>query len=67
LIADGSQPVSLGVWPKGEPETTMIVPTTLIEQMGSGVLAISDEPQSGSQTGAPTGDVFAEGQVTLVH
>ncbi|MCO4846522.1 MAG: anti-sigma factor [Yoonia sp.] len=66
LIADDKPPVSLGVWPMGAPETTMNVPATLIDQMDGGVLAISDEPLGGSQTGAPSGDVLAVGQVTLV-
>ena len=66
LIAGDNPPVSLGVWPQGEAETTLAVTADLAAQFDGGVLAISDEPIGGSPTGQPTGDVMAVGQVSLI-
>ena len=63
LIAGDNAPVSLGVWPKGQANAVLDIPADLALQMAGGVLAVSDEPEGGSPTGAPTGDVLAVGQV----
>lgn len=64
LIADGSDaPVSLGVLPDDR-DARIAVSDTLARQMAGAILAISDEPPGGSQTGAPTGAVLAVGPVT---
>ena len=65
LIAGDNAPVSLGVWPKGQANAVPDIPADLALQMAGGVLAVSDEPEGGSPTGAPTGDVLAVGQVQL--
>ena len=65
LIAGDNAPVSLGVWPKGQANAVLDIPADLALQMAGGVLAVSDEPEGGSPTGAPTGDVLAVGQVQL--
>jgi anti-sigma-K factor RskA len=62
LIAGENAPVSLGVLPDDE-RAVIPVPDTLREQFAGSTLAISDEPEGGSPTGAPTGDVLAVGQV----
>ncbi len=66
LIAGDAAPVSLGVWPQGQVEAVLEVSAEYASLMADGVLAISDEPQGGSPTGAPTGDILAVGPVTLL-
>lgn len=66
LIAGDAAPVSLGVWPQGQVEALLEVSAEYAILMADGVLAISDEPQGGSPTGAPTGDILAVGPVTLL-
>jgi anti-sigma-K factor RskA len=65
LIAGQDAPVSLGVLPDAT-TTRLTVPVALRGKLAKGVLAISDEPQGGSTTGAPTGDVLATGQLTTI-
>ena len=65
LVAGDNAPVSLGVWPKGQANAVLDISADLALQMAGGVLAVSDEPEGGSPTGAPTGDVLAVGQVQL--
>ena len=65
LIAGDNAPVSLGVWPKGQANAVLDNSADLALQMASGVLAVNDEPEGGSLTDAPTGDVLAVGQVQL--
>ncbi len=65
LIAGDNPPVSLGVWPRGQPNAILDIPADIAAQMAGGVLAVSDEPIGGSTTGAPTGDVLAAGQITV--
>ena len=65
LIAGDNAPVSLGFWPKGQVNAALDIPADLALQMAGGVLAVSDEPEGGSPTGAPTGDVLTVGQVQL--
>ncbi len=65
LIAGQDAPVSLGVLPETSANSVR-VPEALREKFKDGVLAISDEPQGGSTTGAPTGAVLATGQLTAI-
>ena len=65
LVAGDNAPVSLGVWPKGQANAVLDIPADLALQMAGGVLAVIDESEGGSPTGAPTGDVLAVGQVQL--
>lgn len=61
VIGEGADaPVSLGVIDAGEEITFQISPD-LAALIAGGTLAISDEPEGGSQTGAPTGDILASG------
>jgi anti-sigma-K factor RskA len=62
LIAGEDAPVSLGVMPQ-DAQATLRVADDLRGRVAGSVLAISDEPEGGSPTGAPTGDVLAVGPV----
>jgi len=63
LIAAGSDaPVSLGL--VADPEVTVPLAPDTRQALAGGVLALSDEPQGGSPTGAPTGDILALGPVS---
>lgn len=63
LIAEGAEaPVSLGVLPD-ENEIFVTLPAELVQQFAGATLAISDEPEGGSPTGAPTGAVLAAAAV----
>jgi len=63
LIAGEDPPVSLGVLPDAS-RAELPVPDDLREKLQDSVLAISDEPEGGSPTGQPTGDVLATGPIT---
>ena len=65
LIAGEATPVSLGVL-STDAETEVIVPQALRPLFAGAVLAVSDEPPTGSPTGAPTGDVLAFGTVSEI-
>ena len=65
LIAGTDAPVSLGLLP-ADSNGRVLVPVNLRSKLKGGTLAISDEPQGGSTTGAPTGAVLATGQLTNV-
>jgi anti-sigma-K factor RskA len=65
LIAGQDAPVSLGVLP-AETASRHTVPAALRGKFPNGVLAISDEPEGGSPTGAPTGAVLATGKLTAI-
>ncbi len=65
LIAGQDAPVSLGVLPDAM-SVRFKVPEPLRAKFKNGVLAVSDEPQGGSPTGAPTGAVLATGTLTEV-
>jgi anti-sigma-K factor RskA len=65
LIAGTDAPVSLGLLP-ADKNGAFVVPVNLRSKLKDGTLAISDEPQGGSTTGAPTGAVLATGQLTNV-
>jgi len=62
LIAGEDAPVSLGVMPQ-DAQAILRVADDLRGRVAGAVLAISDEPEGGSPTGAPTGDVLAVGPV----
>lgn len=59
---DGQAPISLGLL-SDDAETTIIVPDPLVPLVPGGTLAVSDEPEGGSPTGAPTGDILATGAI----
>ncbi|MEQ9257750.1 MAG: anti-sigma factor [Roseovarius sp.] len=63
LISGEDAPVSLGVLPEA-PRTALVIAPALREKLAGGLLAISDEPEGGSPTGAPTGAVLAAGPLT---
>jgi anti-sigma-K factor RskA len=65
LIAGNNAPVSLGVLPDAG-AVTLMVAEALAVQLAGGTLAISDEPDGGSPTGAPTGAVLATATVSGV-
>ncbi|MCX7567547.1 anti-sigma factor [Sulfitobacter sp. F26169L] len=58
-------PVSLGVLPVDE-KMRVVLPNDLRSRAAEITLAISDEPQGGSPTGAPTGAVLAASAVTEI-
>ncbi|WP_160383716.1 anti-sigma factor [Pseudooceanicola pacificus] len=64
LIAGSNAPVSVMVWPTGADDERIVLPAPIAAGLPGGTLAISDEPEGGSPTGAPTGDVLAVGQVS---
>ncbi|EAQ02956.1 hypothetical protein OB2597_16280 [Pseudooceanicola batsensis HTCC2597] len=63
LIAGDEAPVSVIVWPTGASQEVVTLPADLAARFPEAVLAISDEPEGGSPTGQPTGDVLAVGDV----
>lgn len=65
LIAGDNPPVSLGVLPEQERLRLALTPAQ-IARLEGGVLAISDEPEGGSPSGAPTGDILATGPLEEV-
>lgn len=65
LIAGTDAPVSLGVLPVTSSHQIKLPEALRVKLLGS-VLAVSDEPQGGSPTGAPTGAVLATGELTKV-
>jgi len=63
LIAGDAAPVSVMVWPSDATTEEIVLPAPIAAALPGGTLAISDEPEGGSPTGAPTGAVLATGQV----
>lgn len=64
LIAPGGKPRSLGLL-SAEKSVTLAIPAALLPQANvQAVLAVSSEPPGGSPTGAPTGQVIAQGKLT---
>jgi len=63
LIAGDDAPVSLGVLPEAR-SASVTVPESLRARLDGAALAVSDEPEGGSPTGAPTGAVLAVGAIT---
>jgi anti-sigma-K factor RskA len=58
-IPEGGAPVSLGILPAAA-EWRVTLPPGLVDELDTLTLALSDEPQGGSPTGAPTGEFLAE-------
>ena len=66
LIAEGADtPVSLGLL-ASEGTTRIRVPDEIAPGVRTGTIAISEEPPSGSPTGAPTGPVVATAQFSHI-
>lgn len=63
LIAGNEAPVSVMVWPSGAVHEEILLPAPMAAALPGATLAISDEPEGGSPTGAPTGAVLATGVV----
>ena len=64
LIAEGAAgPVSLGLL-DNDGSTRITVPDAIAPGVRSGTIAISNEPEGGSPTGAPTGPVLATATFT---
>lgn len=66
LIAGSDAPVSVMVWPSGTDSEEIVLPAPIAAKLPGGTFAISDEPEGGSPTGAPTGAVLATGQVVPI-
>jgi anti-sigma-K factor RskA len=65
LIAGSAAPVSLGILP-ADATARITLPEPLRDKLVGSILAVSDEPEGGSPTGAPTGAVLATGELTRV-
>lgn len=65
LIEGGNAPVSLGVMPETE-HSILKLDAAMRARLKGAVLAVSDEPEGGSPTGAPTGAVLAVGKISGV-
>ncbi|MEM1375051.1 MAG: anti-sigma factor [Pseudomonadota bacterium] len=65
LILPGQAPVSLGLL---DAEGRVVADLSVVpaEALTGALLAVSDEPEGGSTTGAPTGDVLAVGSLTVL-
>jgi anti-sigma-K factor RskA len=63
LLAGSDAPVSLGVLPDAR-AGVIDIPEALRPRLEGAALAVSDEPEGGSPTGAPTGAVLAVAQIT---
>lgn len=66
LIDGDTPPVSLGVMPSNAVTSIVKIRPELSDALLRGLLAISDEPQGGSPTGQPTGEVLATGKIIKV-
>ena len=55
---EADAPVSLGVI-GADAQTIFEIPADIAALIQGGILAVSDEPEGGSPTGAPTGDILA--------
>jgi len=63
LIPAGSAPISVGVFPPGDPKRFHLA-KALLDRLGpTAALAVSLEPVGGSPTGQPTGPVIAKGAI----
>ena len=62
LLAEGAAPVSLGLVPAAGGASVKL-PDDLAAKFATATLAISDEPEGGSPTGLPTGNVLATAPV----
>jgi len=66
LIAGEDAPVSLGLLASSAALDQIVIPAGLRDKLAGATLAISDEPEGGSPTGAPTGAVLAAGEITTL-
>ena len=64
IIPEGQQPVSLGLVEAGTSARRAITPALAARFAAGATIAVSDEPEGGSPTGQPTGDVLAAGNLT---
>lgn len=63
LIPEGGKPISVGVFPPGDPKRFHL-DKALLDRLGpTAALAVSLEPVGGSPTGQPTGPVIAKGAI----
>jgi anti-sigma-K factor RskA len=63
LIPAGGAPISVGVFPPGDPKRFHL-DKALVDRLGpTAALAVSLEPVGGSPTGQPTGPVIAKGAI----
>nr|WP_063573980.1 anti-sigma factor [Luteibacter rhizovicinus] len=63
LIPAGGAPISVGVFPPGDPKRFHLA-KALLDRLGpTAALAVSLEPVGGSPTGQPTGPVIAKGAI----
>jgi anti-sigma-K factor RskA len=63
LIPAGGAPISVGVFPPGDPKRFHL-DKSLLDRLGpTAALAVSLEPVGGSPTGQPTGPVIAKGAI----
>ena len=60
LIPEGSDPISLGVMSPGG-DHIVVLSDEMAARVPGATLAVSDEPEGGSPTGLPTGEVQAAG------
>lgn len=66
VIVEDSAPMSLGVMPKAQLAALRLDRTQLALVSAGAVLAVSDEPEGGSPTGAPTGAVLGAAPIQLL-
>ncbi len=64
FIEGENAPVSLGLLP-GDGALHIPLPADIVARLQGALLAVSDEPATGSPTGGPTGAVLAAGAVSL--
>lgn len=64
VILPDRDPVSVGIWPKGQVAARMQLPPDLAGQVAQMSLAITDEPPGGAPEGAPTGTIRAVGSIS---
>jgi anti-sigma-K factor RskA len=66
LIPEGGQPLSLGVVSAEGVQRRVLEPALALRFAAGATVAVSDEPEGGSPTGQPTGDVLAAGSLSTV-
>jgi anti-sigma-K factor RskA len=65
VIPAGQDPVSIGVIPEGGTGALPIDPE-VVPLLAGGTFAVTDEPEGGSPSGAPTGTLLAAGPFTTL-
>lgn len=66
LIPEGGQPLSLGIVAAEGVQRRVLAPALAARFAAGATVAVSDEPEGGSPTGQPTGDVLAAGSLSVV-